>query len=223
MDELKFQAQINDINHKLDMVLEHIEQQRIKREEIDDLIDDLSIVGKDAFQHTVVALDKAGVELDSDALSLLAIKIVKNIGNFNELLDTIESVNDFIKDATPIFRQIGLDAINKVAEFEEKGYLEYFYAAKDLFGKISENYSPDDIRKLSENVDLIFSVIRNITKTEFLQNLEYITKVISETKIDDSLDNKSIFKLMKELNSPEIRKSLSYVLRITKQISNKNN
>ncbi len=223
MDELKFQAQINDINHKLDMVLEHIEQQRIKREEIDDLIDDLSIVGKDAFQHTVVALDKAGVELDSDALSLLAIKIVKNIGNFNELLDTIESVNDFIKDATPIFRQIGLDAINKVAEFEEKGYLDYFYAAKDLFGKISENYSPDDIRKLSENVDLIFSVIRNITKTEFLQNLEYITKVISETKIDDSLDNKSIFKLMKELNSPEIRKSLSYVLRITKQISNKNN
>lgn len=220
MDELKFQAQINDINHKLDMVLEHIEQQRIKREEIDDLIDDLSIVGKDAFQHTVAALDKAGVELDSNALSHLAIKIIKNIGNFNELLDTIESINDFIKDATPIFRQIGLDAINKVAELEEKGYFEYFYAFKDLLEKIRKNYSPDDIRNLSYNIDIILSIAKNLSKTEFLQNLENLTKIISETKIDDKIDNKSLFKIAKELNSPEIRKSLSFSLRILKQITN---
>jgi len=220
MNELKFQAQIDEMNQKLDLVLEHIEQQRIRKEEIDDLIEDLSIVGKDAFKNTVIALDKAGVELDSDALSHLVIKIIKNIDNFNELLDTIESFNDFIKDATPIFRQIGLDAINKVAEFEQKGYLEYFYAAKDLLEKIKENYSPEDIKNLSKNIDIIFSIITNLTKTEFLQNLENITKVISEAKIDDSKDNKSLLKLVRELNSPEIRKSLSFSLRILKQISN---
>lgn len=220
MDESKIQAQINEINQKIDLVLEHIEQQRIRKEEIDDLIEDLSIVGKDVFQHTVVALDKAGVELDSDALSHLVIKLIKNIGNFNELLDTVESVNDFIKDATPIFRQIGLDAINKVAELEQKGYLEYFYAAKELMEKIKENYSPDDIRNLSNNIDIIFSITKNITKTEFLQNLERITKIISEEKIEDNKDNKSLLKLLRELNSPEIRKSLSFSLRIIKQITN---
>ena len=91
------QLQINEINRKLDLVLEHVEQQRLKREVVEDLVEDLSIIGKDAFQNTVVALDKAGVELDSDALASLGIKLIRNVGTFNEMMEMLESANDFMK------------------------------------------------------------------------------------------------------------------------------
>ena len=65
MSEKNIQEQINEINNKLDRVLEFVEHQYGKREEFDDLVADLSIVAKDAFSSTVTALDKAGVELDT--------------------------------------------------------------------------------------------------------------------------------------------------------------
>jgi len=123
MTEQKIQQQIDVINRKLDIILEEVFAQKQSRETIVDLTDDLSIVGKDVFKNTVIELDKAGVELDSDALKGTGIRLIRNINNINEFLDTLESINDFLKDATPIARQVGLDAIQKLNELDQKGYL----------------------------------------------------------------------------------------------------
>ena len=50
MTEQKIQQQIDDINRKLDIILEEVFAQKQNRESINDLMDDLSIVGKDAFK-----------------------------------------------------------------------------------------------------------------------------------------------------------------------------
>lgn len=222
MEENNIQLQINEINRKLDLLLDHVGEQHLKREELDDLIEDLSIVGKDAFQNTVIALDKAGVELDSDALASLAIKLIRNIGTFNEMIELLESANDFMKDASPIVRQIGLDAVTKLAEFEQKGYLEYLAEMGKMMGKITENYTVEDIRNLTKNLDLIFGTIKNLTNPSLLQAAEKATAVIARTNMDDTLDNKSLFKLFKEMRSPEVRKTLFYSLRLLKEIAKEN-
>ncbi|MCK5839080.1 MAG: hypothetical protein KAG99_04485, partial [Bacteroidales bacterium] len=126
MTENKIQDQINDINRKLDIVLEEIYVQKSARESASDLLDDLSIVGKDIFENAVIELDKAGVELDSAAFQGLGIRLIRNIGTLNQLLETLESANDFLQDATPIFHQVGLDAINKINELDQKGYIDFF-------------------------------------------------------------------------------------------------
>ena len=126
MTEQKIQQQIDDINRKLDIILEEVFSQKQSRETISDLADDLSLVGKDVFKNTVIELDKAGVELDSDALKGTGIRLIRNIDNINEFLDTLESINDFLKDATPIARQVGLDTIQKMNELDQKGYIEFF-------------------------------------------------------------------------------------------------
>ena len=58
MVENKMQDQINDINKKLDIILEEIELQRVHRREMEDLKDDLMRVGKDVFQSTVEELEE---------------------------------------------------------------------------------------------------------------------------------------------------------------------
>jgi uncharacterized protein YjgD (DUF1641 family) len=222
MAEQDIQQQIAELNRKLDLVLESVEQQRRTREQWKDLIEDVSIVGKDAFQNTVIALDKAGVELDSDALAKLAIRLVKNVGTFNELLETLESVNDFVKDASPIFHQIGLDAINKLAELEREGYLGYARELMSLMKELKERLTLEDLQNLRNNLGSLMNVVRNLSQPEMIHSLESASMVIATTKMDDKLDNKSILKLFGELNSPEVRKTLFYSLRVLKEISKAN-
>lgn len=177
------QEQINDIQRKLDTILESIEQQKQSREALDDLVADVGLVAKDAFGHAVVTLDKAQVELDHSHLSMLFIKFLQNIDTFYEMLEMMESARDFLKDATPILHQVGLDAIHKMNEFDRKGY---------------------------------FDILRNLSSPDVLDGFVRASRAMAEVKMDDRLDDRSLFALLREMNSPEVRKSLSYSLRLVK-------
>ena len=223
MNEQDIQIQINDINRKLDIVLEEITLQKQRRTEIEDLIRDVSVIGKDIFQTTVRELDKADVELSGDCTMRLGLNLVKNIGTFNQLIMMLESAMDLMKDAGPIIHQMGLDAINKMAEFESKGYFNYIIEIGNLLDKLTQSYTVDDIRNLNNNMDKITSMIRNLTQPGVLETLEKATRVISSARMDDHLDDKSLLKLVKEINSKEVRKSLFFSLRILKEIVKENN
>ncbi|MDP1623536.1 MAG: hypothetical protein Q8M08_14485 [Bacteroidales bacterium] len=181
MSENNIQEQISELNRKLDMILENIEQQRRNREKVDDLVADLSIVAKDAFHHTVVMLDKSQVDFDHSGIPMLLIKILQNIDTFYEMLEMLESARDFMKDISPILHQVGLDAVNKMNEFDQKGY---------------------------------FEIIRNLTQPDVIAALGRTSKALAETKMDEKLDNRSLFGLLKQINSPDVRRSLSYTLRL---------
>ena len=181
MSENNIQEQIAALNRKMDLVLESIEQQKRNREEFDDLVSDLSIVAKDAFHHTVVMLDKSQVDFDHSGIPRLLIKLLQNVDTFNEMLEMLESAKDFMKDVAPILHQVGLDAVNKMNEFDQKGY---------------------------------FDIVRNLTQPDVIAALARTSKALSEVKMDDKLDNRSLLGLLKQLNSPDVRRSLSYTLRL---------
>jgi len=189
----QMQEQINELNQKMDRVLEYVEVQHRKREEWDDLVSDVSIVTKDAYNNTVQVLDKAGVELDPCGIQCLAIKLIRNLSTLGEMIELMESAKDFFQDASPIFRQIGLDTVNKMNELEQKGY-----------------------------VDAFFDIMNNLTQTENIAALQRISRALAEVKMDDEIDNKSFWQLFKQMRSPEVRRSLSYSLRLVQAINQKN-
>ena len=222
MTEQKIQQQINDINHKLDIILEEVFAQKQNRESINDLMDDLSIVGKDAFKNTVIELDRAGVEVDGEALKGTAIRLVRNINNINEFLDTLESINDFLRDATPIARQVGLDAIQKMNEFDQKGYVEFFKELSKITDNIVSNFSVQDVRELADNIVTILETIKGMTQPDMLQALD------NGVKVYKSIDTKeipeySVWRAMKELRTPEMKKGLGFMITFLKNLSKEDN
>jgi hypothetical protein len=223
MSEKNIQDQINEINQKLDRVLEFVEHQYGKREEFDDLVADLSIVAKDAFASTVAALDKAGVELDTSGLQSLIIKLIRNAGTFNEMVDLLESAKDFVADVTPVLHQVGLDTIEKFNEFERKGYIDFVKQFMLTGEKFMQSFRANDLKQLDANMDKISGMIRNLTNPEVITGLSNITKVIAEVRIDGKIDNKSFWQLFKELRSPAVRKSLSYSIRLLQAINRPDN
>jgi uncharacterized protein YjgD (DUF1641 family) len=222
MEEKNMQTQIDDINRKLDVVLEYIETRRQKNEAVEDLIEDASIVAKDIFKQSVVLLEKSQVEIDSCGLTCLVIKILQNVDTFHEMLDLMESARDFMKDVSPIVRQMGLDAVNKLNELDRKGYFEYFSALGSLADRWITAFPAGDLRKLEDHTEEIAGIFRNLTTGDTIHQLARITDTLATLKMDDAQDNISYWKLFRRMRSPEVRKSLSYSLRLLTAINQKN-
>ncbi len=219
MTEKTIQEQISELNRKMDLILESVELQKRNREEFDDLVADLSIVAKDAFQQSVVMLDKSQVDFEHSDLPMLLIKILQNIGTFHEMLELLESARDFMADISPVLHQVGLDAVNKMNELDQKGYFTFGAEMMKVMDKFIMAFTVEDLHNLQANAGTIAGIIRNLTRPEMITALNHTTMVLATVKMDEKLDNKSLFGIMKQLNSPDVRKSLSYTLRLIQAIN----
>jgi uncharacterized protein YjgD (DUF1641 family) len=218
MTEVAMQDQINQINRKLDIVLEEINRQRLKREEVEDLVTDVSIIGKDMFANSVEALDKAGVELDYEALSSLLIRFVRNIDTFNQMFEMLESANDLMKDLGPIVNQVGLDAIHQMTLLEQKGYFEFIKEAKGIMDNVVEHFSPKDVRLLADNVVTILETIKSMTQPDMLSAMNNALTVFKSMETTD-IKEMSMWKAFREMNSKEMKKSIGFMIAFLKKLS----
>ncbi|HOU81625.1 MAG TPA: hypothetical protein PLE59_07595 [Bacteroidales bacterium] len=192
MEEIAIQNQINELNEKVDTLLEYIIAQNKKNQAIDDFIDDAYKVGIDLFKTTAVELDNHGVEVDMDEVKILIFKLLKNIQTFNTLINMLESLVDLMKDATPIAREMIIDLTYQLDKLEKNGTIES-----------------------------LKTITTNLTNPDLLQSLAKISSAITNVKPDEKLDNISMFKLMKSLNNREVKNSLSYLIRILQEINKK--
>jgi len=222
MTEQNIQLQIDEINKKLDLILEEIFIQRQNREATKDLIDDLSIIGKDVFKNSVIELDKAGVELKGEALAGMGIRLIRNIDNINDFLDTLESINDFLKDASPIARQVGLDAIQKLHELEQKGYIDFFRELTRVLDNIVTGFKKEDVKALADNIVTILNTVKSMTQPDMLEAMN------NGVKVYKSIDTKNIpeytiWKALREMRSPEMRRGLGFMITFLKNLVKEEN
>ena len=163
MSDNNLELQISEVNRKLDLMLEESAIQRQNRESVTDLVDDLTIVGNDAFNGLVEGLDNAGIELDLDSISHLLLGFIRNIENINMLLMTLESITDLLKDAGPIVKQMGIDAVDKFNEIDEKGYFEVLRQIIGAMDSVMSKYSKEDLANFGENVEVTINTLLTIT------------------------------------------------------------
>jgi len=216
------QEQINAINSKLDIVLEEITIQRQKRQEVEDLVTDLSIIGKDMFKASVDELDHAGVELDTEALKSLLFRLLRNVGTLNDLVEMIESATDLAKDAAPIVHQLGLQGISQMNELEKKGYFEFIRELFLLVDNVVKHFSKEDVRLLAENVVTILETIKNLTQPEMLGAMNNAVNIYKKIETND-IKEYSLWKAFREMRSPEMRKGIGFMITFLRNIADETN
>lgn len=216
--EQDLQQQINDMNKKLDLVLHHVNEQRLKRERTEDLLDDLSIVGKDAFRSTVDELDKRNIELNVDDLRCLSLRLLRNTENFSKVLLTFESLMDLMKDAGPILNEMGIDAIHNLHELESKGYFEFFREVMRIFDNIVTGYSAEDVRQLADNIVTIMETVRNMTQPDMLKAMNNAINIYKEMDPGE-IKEYSLWKAFREMRSPEMKRGLGFIMMFLKNLS----
>jgi uncharacterized protein YjgD (DUF1641 family) len=220
----KQQVTIEELNEKVDLILEYVNQQRLKSETVSDLVEDVSIVGKDIYDSTVKALDDQNVEIQPDEFRDLGIRLLRNVRTFNTLLETMESLTDLAKDAAPIANEVIIDATARLHEFETKGYFDFIREAGTIIDNIVTHFSVEDIRLLSDNIVTIMETVKNLTQPEMLQSVNNAVKIFASMDIDRAPEY-SVWKLMREMGTPEMKKSLGFFVMFMKNLNNntKNN
>lgn len=221
MEEKHILARMDALEQKLDLVLEYVNQQRLKSETIDDLVADVSLIGKDIYDSSVVELERQSVELDPDELRQLGVNLLKNIRNMNEMLELFESVMDLKKDAGPILNELIIEFTKNLHTLESKGYFEFARELGSIADNIVTNFTPEDIRLLADNVVLMLQTLKNVTQPEMLHAVNSAVKVYGSMQTED-VKPYSVWKVMREMNSPEMKSALGFMIAFMKNMSNNN-
>jgi uncharacterized protein YjgD (DUF1641 family) len=218
MSDRLIQEQIREINSKLDLILEETSVQRQNREAVNDFVDDAAIIGKDAFKQMVTQLDDAGIELDSEALRCLILRLVRNIRSMGMVLEILESFTDLAKDLTPIVKQIGIDGVQKFHELEQKGYFEILTQLGKTMDTILSRYSEEDLQRLSANLVPVADTLVNIADPNLLNKINAATKALKDINPED-IEEYSLWRLIRQMNKPEVRKSFGFIMAFLQNIS----
>ena len=221
MKEENIQSQINEINQKLDLVLEHINQQRLKSETVEDLISDLSIIGKDVYDTTVTTLEEHKVEIDPAEVKIFLLRLLKNVNNFSDLLGFFESMNDLIKDLQPIGNEIIIDMTRKMNELEKKGYFDFLRESANIVDNIVTHFDAEDVKLLADNVVPILETVKNLTQPDVMSAMNNAITIFKSMDVNDIPDY-SIFKAMREMRTPEMKKGIGFMVVFLKNLSKAN-
>jgi uncharacterized protein YjgD (DUF1641 family) len=221
MADKDIQKQIDEINVKLDAILECAMTQKHRSERMDDLVADANIIAKDAFRSTVEELEVQGVEMNWEDMKFLFLKFLKNIDKFTWLMDTFESAYDLMQDMGPIFNETVIDMIRKMAEMEEKGYFEFFNEMMRATDSIITHYSGEDVKLLADNIVTVMDTVKNITQPDMLQAMNNAVNVFQKLEVEN-IPEYSIWMAMKEMRSPEMKKGIGFMISFLKNLSEDN-
>ncbi len=221
--ENNLQHQIDELNQKMDTILQLFHKQRQQSEMVDDLVNDLAIVGKDAFQTMVDDLSVQNIQVRGDEIRYLVYKFLANIRTFAELLEMMESLMDLLKDLGPVVHDGGIAITHWLESMEKKGYFRYLKQLQLLAAEVKEHITEEDLIRLRENMPTIGRIVRNLTHPQVLNAMAKLTDTLSTMKMDPKQDPCSIFGLVRMMNKPEVRRTLSFTLRIAAELGKVDN
>ena len=218
MEDKNIQIQIDALDKKLDLILGYVHQQKLQANMVEDLVGDLSIIGKDAYDSTVMELDKRQVELDPSELTGLAVSFLRNIGNLKTVMDTLEMAVDLGKEVGPIANEVIIDFTKQMNTLEQKGYFDFIREIGPVIDNVVKGFSPQDLKELANSIVSILSIIKEMTQPEVLNIMKNAIKAFNSMETE-SVPSYSVWKLMREMNSPEMKKALGYGITFMKNVS----
>ena len=218
MTTLTVEDQLTQIQGSLAAIQDELSIIRRTRDEIQDLKEDMSIVAKDVFKTLVLEMEEISPYINNGELVDLLKRTVRNIGGFNKLLMQMESIEDFITDATPVGKEVFNDSVAQLQKFQEKGYFDYARELGGIMENVTENFSPEDVRMLSENIVTILHTVKSLTQPDMLNavnNAAAIFEHLDPSKVEEY----SLWRVIKEVNSPEMRRAWGLFYTFLKNMS----
>lgn len=195
-------TQMQEIQQKLDFIIREIEIQRRQREEFEDLKRDLTRVTKDVYLTALTEFQDMNGQLQTGAVLHLLKKVLRDIDKLTKTFDIMSSTLDFMNDASPIVREMIIDAMHRLNEMEQNGYFEHLRNLDAVLTGFSQTIEPQEVKAIG---DKMIDIIKRVKDGE-----------LTEEKTP------GWFTLLKEMNAPETRKTLFATIRLTKLISTPN-
>jgi uncharacterized protein YjgD (DUF1641 family) len=215
MNTVLAEDRIAELDRKLDFIVEELASLKRLRESAEDLASDLSLVGKSAMRDAVEAFGAA--DLRPGEIVGLFKAVLANAGLFERTIQQLQSATDLFEDAQPILRDGMLRMIQVAQALHENGYFEATAAGLRVGDALVQSHSAEDWRQVETSVPQLIGFLRELTRPEVLQALEAIIHGFGRVQATMNV-NKSVFDLVRDLNSPDARRGLAILVEFLKVV-----
>ena len=111
-----------------------------------------------------------------------------------------------------------IDTIKKLNDFDKKGYFEFMAEAGAIVDNVVTHFTREDIRLLADNVVTILETVKSMTQPEMLNSVNNALKIYSSLEME-SVPSYSVWKLMREINKPEMKRTLGFMVTFMKNMA----
>jgi len=218
MEKMIIEEEIKSIHQKLDFLTEQFSKTQRKQQEMQELKNDLTLIGKDMFDAAVVELQDVAPYFNTDDLIFLVKKLLRNTRTLTKMLEQVESVNDLFQDIQPLGKQVFDEILTSLNEFDRKGYFEFFAEAVKIMDTIVTSFTVEDVRLLRENITSILLTVKNMTQPDMLSSANNALGFFKKMDIIIEKDF-STWQLIKKARDPEVKKGMAFMLEFVKNMA----
>ena len=214
---------ISELNQKIDALTEQVaflaeeaRQQKRRRQEWEELQNDLTPVAGELYRLSVEQLNEieSYVQLE-DGLRLFK-RLMRNTRNLEQMLDQMESLAAMWQDLNPLSQDAFLTVMHRLDEMERKGYFNFARGGMAIMDNVVTSFTQEDVQQLGENIVLILQAVKEMTQPEIMTMMRNTAVIMrgEEAPVDVSM-----FTILKQLNDPAVKRGLSKTLSVLRTVS----
>ena len=224
MEEMVVNYQsLEALNRKIDALTEQVaflteaaQQDQKRRQEWDELKNDLTPVAGDVYRVAVRELAEVDGYFSSEDVLRLMKRLVRNTRNMEQMLDQLESFAALWQDAGSLTQDAFLSLMNRLEEAEQKGYFTFMRGGMEIADRVVSSYSEEDVAQLGDNIVLILDTVKDLTQPEIMMLMRSTVETLSE---DDPPEDVSMLQILRQLNDPSVKRGLSKTLTVLGNVS----
>lgn len=206
------------LHQKIDFLTEQVLLTQRRQREWEELRKDLTPIATELFRTAVKELDEVSPFFSYEDALFLIKKFLRNTRTLIGLFEKMESATDFIQDITPLTKDMFQSTLQTLDKLEQKGYFQFFKAALEMVDNVITSFSEQDVRQLGDNIVLILNTVKQLTQPEMLSALNNGLALYQHLNVDPP-EKVSWFKIMTELNDPDVKRALLVGLTILKNVA----
>lgn len=218
MEAIDIQQQLAQIQSQQALILEELAIARRHRREMEELKEDLTGIAKDVFQSAVVELEDVAPFVQTGDFLKLVKKIIRNVHNINEVIHKFESVLDFFEDGKPIGKDLFQDLLYRLDEFDRKGYFEFIAELFRVADNVVTHFGVEDVKLLGENIVSILETVKNLSQPDMLHSINNAVSIYKDLDTQQ-IEEYTIWRTLKELRTPEMKKGIGFIMTFLKNLS----
>jgi len=203
------------IESRLNLIIEELGHLKRVRSGTEDLMADLTLVAKDAFGEATATCGTMNLRA-REIVRLLRTTLL-DAQLLTAAVQQIESVADFIKDAQIVARDLYQQASTGCQTFQQRGYFKAAAAGLRVGDKLVQSCSTSDLKQVEDSVPQLVGFLRELTRPESLYMLETIVHSLGQVQASMNV-NKSIFQLVRDMNSPDARRGIAMIVEFLKVV-----
>lgn len=153
------------------------------------------------------------------ALARIEAKLDRLVAAEERLSRRVEELGDLKADLLPIADGLMATATRELSRMEGAGTLAFAREALGVAERITQSFTPEDVRALGENVVSILTTVRNFTQPDMLDVADRAVQALRE----DPEEAEGVFWLLKQMKDPETRRGLGLMLSVLRQLGGRTN